>query len=158
MSKRDWINMVLVFVDISSFVAGIQQHFTEKMSKIFGLIEIGIYEYIIIFLSIIAFLFIYNKEWTEKHLDELTGKAKREREEKEEKTKLDELLVLITPIEVRSAPLTQIIFFWKSLAQRWTRDNALRSEGEPERRRALSLSCNSYYLAPATERTPPPKQ
>ena len=65
---------------MDSFIAGIQQHSTEEVSEIFGLIEIGIYESIIIFLSITAFLFIYNKEWTKEHLDELTGKAKRERE------------------------------------------------------------------------------
>ena len=91
MSKRDWINVVLVFFDINSFIGGIQQHFTKEVSKIFGLIEIGIYESIIIFLSITAGLLIYNKEWTKKHLDELTGKAKRkEKEAKEEQAKIEE--------------------------------------------------------------------
>ena len=117
MSKRDWINIVLVFFDINFFIGGIQQHFTKEVSEIFGLIEMGTYEWIAVSLFATAFLLIYNKKWTEKHLDELTGRAKRkekeakeeqakreeeskkrrelEEEERKEKDKLDELLSLI---------------------------------------------------------------
>ena len=91
MSIKDYINIVLILFDVNSFIGGIQQYATKEVSKIFGLIEIGVYESTIIFLSITAFLFIYNKEWTGNHLDELTGKAKRkEKEAKEEQAKIEE--------------------------------------------------------------------
>ena len=83
MSRRDWINVVLVFLDIKSLVGGIQQYATKEVSKIFGLIEMGTYEWIAISLFATAFLLIYNKEWTGKYLDELTGKAREERELRE---------------------------------------------------------------------------
>ena len=89
MSIKDYINIVLILFDINSFIGGIQQYATKEVSKIFGLIEIGVYESIIIFLSITALLFIYNKGWTEKHLDELTGRAKRKREHLERLEEID---------------------------------------------------------------------
>ena len=60
-----------------------------------------------------------------------------------------------TPLEFRNATLTQIIFFQGSLARRWTGGNALRSEGEPERRRALPKTCDLYCIDPETEFTSP---
>ena len=70
-----------------SIPAAIQQKVTPDFDKFFGMIEMGVYEWIAIFLSSTALLLYFKRKWVKKyldefirHLDEFTGKAKAERE------------------------------------------------------------------------------
>ena len=72
-----------------SIPAAIQQKATPDFDKFFGMIEMGVYEWIAIFLSSTALLLYFNREWVEKHLDELTGRARGEREHLEQLELID---------------------------------------------------------------------
>ena len=92
--KRDIINTIGTFFQIISWVGTIYKYFPEENKKnidesygVYSMIELGVYEWAAIFLCITSFLLIYNKGWTQRHLDrfmgyidEFTGKAKAERE------------------------------------------------------------------------------
>ena len=80
---KDYANIVLILLEINSVIGGIQEQFAEGTDNFFGFIDIGIYEWVAICLCIMALLLFFNKgwkKWVEKYLDELTGKAKAERE------------------------------------------------------------------------------
>ncbi len=66
-----------------SIPAAIQQKVTPGFDKFFGMIEIGFYECIAVFLSSTGLLLYFKRKQVGKYLDELTGKAKGERESRE---------------------------------------------------------------------------
>ena len=92
--RTDIINTIGTFLQIVSWVGTIYEYFSEENEKridesygVYSMIELGVYEWAAIFLCITSFLLIYNKGWTQKnidrfmgYIDELTGKAKAERE------------------------------------------------------------------------------
>lgn len=108
MKGRDWKNLILLFLEIFS---GILQliDINSLATKLQGysggnwkIIEvINDVKLVFLFSLSTAFLLVYNKELIKKYLDELTGKAKGEREnrkqlelaniESEEKLKLEEI-------------------------------------------------------------------
>ena len=108
MKGRDWKNIILIFleiftgvlqlIDINSLATKLQEYSGGNW-KIIGVINDV--KLVFIFSLSTAFLLVYNKERIKKYLDELTGKAKGEREyrkqselanvEFEEKLKLAEM-------------------------------------------------------------------
>ena len=84
-----------------SIPAAIQQKMTPDFNKFFGMVEMGVYEWIAVFLSSTALFLYFKRKQFGKYLDELTGRAKEEREyrkqlelaniESEEKLKLADI-------------------------------------------------------------------
>ncbi len=80
---RDFAMGLLINGTTISIPAAIQQKVTPGFNKFFGMIEIGFYECIAIFLSSTGLLLYFKRKQVGEYLDELTGKAKGERESRE---------------------------------------------------------------------------
>ena len=72
-----------------SIPAAIQQKMTPDLNKFFGMIEMGVYEWIAIFLSSTALFLYFKRKQFGKYLDELTGRAKGKREHLEQLELID---------------------------------------------------------------------